>query len=426
MEYFTEKEQNLPVVDEYDVLVLGGGPAGVSAAVSASRLGAKVAIVERYGYLGGQATGGLVILLVGLTDGKERIIKGLCEETIRKLTELKSTKDIGNHVLFDPESLKYVFDSFILENRITPYYHSFVSGVIKENDRVTGAIIDGKSGRRVIKANMFVDATGDADLAKFADIPFGQENKENSLPVTLGFRVGGIDTEKVGTFISSNYELYQNMLRNLDITTRIGGWIPTLHNGEAWFNIANVENIDITDSDDLTRAEIIARMKIQAIMSTFKERIDGFENGYLIDTAAQMGVRESRKIKGLYQFTQEDVKEDFYDSIAQAPDYTSSGKGLVQVPYRCLVSSESENIIFAGRCISVEHKLIDMFREIPCCMATGQAAGISAAIALKTNQNLHTVDVRLIQENLISHGALIQPVLSNVYSCPPTALYKPI
>lgn len=426
MEYFTEKEQNLPIIDEYDILVLGGGPAGVSASVSASRLGAKVGIVERYGYLGGQATGGLVILLVGLTDGKERIIKGLCEETIRKLTEIKSTKNIGNHVLFDPESLKYVFDSYILANRITPYYHSFVSGLIKENDRTVAAIIDGKSGRRIIKAHMFVDATGDADLAKFANVPFEQEVRENSLPVTLGFRVGGIATEKVATFISSNYELYQNLLKNLDITTKIGGWIPTLHNGEAWFNIAHVENIDITDSDDLTRAEIIARMKIQAIMATFKEKIDGFENGYLIDTAAQIGVRESRKIKGLYQFTQEDVKEEFYDSIAQAPDYTGSGKGLVQVPYRCLVSSESENIIFAGRCISVEHKLIDMFREIPCCMATGQAAGISAAVALKTNQNLHTVNLGLIQENLISQGALIQPAPCTGYNCPPTALYRPI
>lgn len=426
MEYFTKSEQELPVIDEYDVLVLGGGPAGVSAAVSAAKLGAKTAIVERYGYLGGQATGGLVILLVGLTDGKERIIKGFCEETIKRLEEIKSTKSIGTHVLFDPESMKYIFDCMMLENKISPYYHSFISGVVKENERVSGVIIDGKSGRRVLKANMFVDATGDADLAKYCDIPFDKEEKENLLPVTLGFRVGGIDIEKVSAFISSNYSAYQNLLQSLNVSTNIGGWIQTLHNGEAWFNIAHVENIDITDSDDLTRAEMIARIQIHAIIKTFKETIPGFEQGYLIDTASQIGVRDSRRIRGLYQFTTDDVKESFYDSIAQAPDYTGSGKGFVQVPYRCLVSCESENVIFAGRCISVEHKLFDMFREIPCCMATGQAAGVSVAVALKTGQNLHTLDVSTVQEYLVSQRALFQTPANMSYNLPPTALYKPM
>src|SRR3989339_2276528 len=130
MEYLIEAPQNLPVIGEYDVLVLGGGPAGVSAAIGASKAGASNAIVERYGYLGGQATGGLVILIVVLTDGKQRIIRGICEEIINKLTEMGAVKNIGPHVLFNPEALKLVCDSMIEENNITPYYHSYAGNAI--------------------------------------------------------------------------------------------------------------------------------------------------------------------------------------------------------------------------------------------------------------------------------------------------------
>lgn len=407
MEYITEAEQKLPVTENYDVVVLGGGPAGVSAAVSAAKTNAKTALVERYGYLGGQATGGLVILIVGLTDGKERIIKGFCQDTIDRLEELGVTQNVGNHVLFDPESMKYIFDCFIEENKVTPYYHSFASGIVKDGDKISGVIIDGKSGRRVLKAKIFVDATGDADLAKYSDITFEQKTKEEALPITLGFRVGGIDTEKALKFVGENYSFYQNLLQELGISTKIGGWIHTTHKNEAWFNISNIENIDITDSDDLTRAEIVGRKQIQGIIKSFKQSIPGFEEGYLIDTASQIGVRDSRRIKGTYYFTSEDAVKTFSDSIAKAPDYTGTGgRGSVQIPYGCLVSKQASNIIFAGRCISVEHKLIDMFREIPCCMATGQAAGIAAALASQKDENIHTVEVKEIQKNLTTQGAL--------------------
>ncbi|OGI04828.1 MAG: hypothetical protein A2Y25_04380 [Candidatus Melainabacteria bacterium GWF2_37_15] len=396
---------------EYDVIVLGGGPTGVSAAISAAKTGARTAIVERYGYLGGQATGGLVILLVGLTNGKERIIKGFCEETINRLTELGATRDVGRHVLFDPESMKYVFDLMIEENNVTPYYHTFVSGVIKEENRVSGVITESKSGTRVFKAKMFVDATGDGDLAKYCELPFDIEQVENRLPVTLGFRVGGIDTASMSKFIRENREFYQNLLNKHGISTKMGGWVPTMHSYEAWFNISTIENIDITDANDLTKAEIIGRRQIQHIIKAFREVIPGFEQGYLIDTASQIGVRDSRRIRGMYHFTQKDVTRTSDDVIALAPDYTDSGRGFVQVPYGCLVSKESENVIFAGRCISVEHKLLDMFREIPCCMATGQAAGIAAAYAAGRTGNLHTVDIKAVHETLLSQGAKLSHLL---------------
>jgi len=179
----------------YDVVVLGGGPAGVSAAVSAARTGAKTAIIERYGYLGGQTTGGLVILIVGLTDGKKRIIKGLCEETINRLKELNASRPVGNHVMFDPEAMKYIFDCMIEENKVIPHYHTLVTGVIKEKNKILSVITESKSGTQQFTAKIFIDATGDADLAKYADIPYDMESIENSMPVTLGFRVGGLNTD---------------------------------------------------------------------------------------------------------------------------------------------------------------------------------------------------------------------------------------
>ncbi len=407
MEYVAVSENNIPVISEYDVLVLGGGPAGVSAAISAAKTGAKTALVERYGYLGGQATGGLVILLVGLTDGNERIIKGFCEDTINALEKNSTIKNIGRHVLFDAEAMKYLFDCFLQEYRVTPFYHSFTSEVVMSENRITGAVIDGKSGRRIIKAKTFVDATGDADLAKFCNVPFDMESKPSILPVTLGFRVGGLDTAIVQNFINENFDLYRNLLKNIGISTKMGGWLPTLNKDEAWFNISHIENIDVTDSDELTRAEILGRKQIQQVMKSFKENIRGFENAYLIDTASQIGARESRRIKGLYRFTAEDTSTEFVDEIAKAPNYTGVGKGSVSVPYRCLISEKVSNLIFSGRCISVEHDLIDMFREIPCCFATGQAAGIAASIAAKKEISVQNVDIQELQQKLLSQGAFL-------------------
>jgi len=182
----------------------------------------------------------------------------------------------------------------------------------------------------------------------------------------------------------------------------MGGWIPTTHKNEAWFNISNVENIDITNADDLTKAEITGRRQIQQILQTFKKNIPGFKDSYIIDTAPQIGVRDSRRIKGLHRFTRDDIMKVFDDTIARAPDYTGSGKGSVQVPYGCLVTKSCENTIFAGRCISVEHNLLHMFREIPCCMATGEAAGVAAAIASSTTGNVLAIDIKKVQDILTS------------------------
>ncbi len=409
MNYIIEGAQELPVVGEYDVAVFGGGPAGIAAATAAAKTGAKTTIIERYGYLGGLATGGLVILLVGLTDGKEQIIKGICKDTIKKLKQVSRIEKIGPSILFDPEALKLVFDDFIMENDIKPYYHTFLSNAIIYENMVSAAVIDGKSGRSVIKAKIYVDATGDGDFSKFCGIPFLQEKKEKLLPVTLGIRVGGLDTEKVKAYINENHENYRNILKSLSLSVRMGGWITTLHKGEAWFNVAHAENTDCTDTQDLTHAEIQTRKTVHKLIDIFQNEIPGFENGYLIDTSAQIGVRDSRRIKGMHLFTREDTDKIFDDAIARAPNYISGGQGSVQVPYGCLTTRKMNNLIFAGRCISVEHELFDMFREIPCCMATGHAAGVAAALACKSDNeiNVKKIDISQLQGILLEQGAVI-------------------
>jgi len=408
MDYVVEHERKIPVIGEYDVTVLGGGPAGVSAAISSARMGAKTLLVERYGYTGGQATGGLVILLVGLTNGKNRIIKGNCQEFIDRLESMNGAKDISLHVLFDPEKMKLLFDTLLVESNVETLYHSFAADAICENNKIKAVILAGKSGLQAIKSKIYIDATGDADLAKYCDIPFDHQEREMRLPATLGFRVGGLDITKVREFTNKNAEKYINILKSLDITTRIGGWIHTLNPNEAWFNIATIENIDVTASKELTHAEIEARQLVDKIMKKFKQEIIGFENGYLIDTASQMGVRDSRRIKGLYRFNKSDANKTFEDKICLAPNYTGIGKGHVEVPYRCLLTEHMDNIIFAGRCISVEHEVIDMFREIPCCTATGQAAGVAAYIACSSGKKVRDINIKELQQRLINQGVMLE------------------
>ncbi len=402
-----EKPKNIPVIGDYDVAVIGGGPAGVSAAISAARSGADTVLIERYGYLGGQATGGLVILIVGLTDGKNQVIKGICREFIDDLFKMNAAQDVGRHVLFSPEHMKLLFDAKLVENKVHPLYHRFVAGAITGDDKIRAVITEGKSGREAIKAKVFVDATGDADLAKYCDIPFDIRPKSSLKPVTLGYRAGGIDIKTVRGYISQNKTYFERLIADAGITVKHGGWIRTLNPHEAWFDLVHEDNIDCTDCNDLTCAEIETRKKIHRLHELLKNNIPGFENGYIIDTAPQIGVRDSRRIKGLYRFGEKDLSLGFEDTIARAPNYSGKGNSSVEIPYRCLLVEKFDNVVFCGRSISVDHQFLDMFREIPCCMATGQASGTAAAISAAQEAGLKNVGIINLREKLIAQKALL-------------------
>jgi hypothetical protein len=397
-----EEEKELPIIHSSDVVVLGGGPAGASAAISAARMGVNVTIIERYGYLGGQATGGLVILLCGLTDGKNQIIKGLCQEFIDELKALDATKWMGQDVVFDPEALKYVFDHYITKYNIKTYFHSFACSMILEDSKVEYVITESKSGRNAIAGKIFIDATGDGDTAKWCDVQHEKWDKGKLLPISLTFRVGNVNIEKARKFIEEHPAEYSKIIHSQsqqNLYLKQNGWIDTLNESEVWFDVIFIKNVDATDVEDLTFAEIKGREMVRNVLAIYKN-IPGFEDANLIDTAPQIGCRESRRIVGEYYLEKEDLNKAFEDSICRANNVFSLPGKSISIPFRCLIPKRIDNLLYAGRCISVSHEILDLVREIPCCIATGQAAGVAAALAIRKRVNPGDINIKKLQDNL--------------------------
>ena len=406
MEWIYEEGKEVPLIHSSDVVVLGGGPGGVSAAVSAARMGVDVALIERYGYLGGQATGGLVILLCGLTDGRKPIIRGFCQEVIDMLRAMGAARDLPEGVIFEPEAMKYLFDQLAIKNNIKLYFHTIATAMIRNHKQAEYVITESKSGRKAIKGRIFVDATGDADSTEWCNIPYEKLNKDELLPVTLTFRLGNVDVEKAKEFFRQNPNRIKDLIRlndsDIDVNLQ-DGWLATLNKSEVWFDTVFIKNVDVTNVEDLTYAEIKGREVVRKIAGAIKT-LPGFEDSYLEDTAPQIGCRESRRIVGEYVLKKEDLDREFVDSIARANNIFSKPGKSIAIPFRCLIPTKSDNLLFAGRCISVSHEMHDLVREIPCCMATGQAAGTAAGLAVKHKINLREVNIKELQENLSAHA----------------------
>jgi hypothetical protein len=404
-----EKGKELPIIHSSDVVVLGGGPAGISAAVSAARMGADVTLIEQYGYLGGQATGGLVIVLCGLTDGKRQIIKGLCQEVIKELQAMDAASYLPEGVVFEPEAMKYLFDQLATKSNIKFYFHTMATAMIRNHKQVEYVITESKSGRNAIKGRIFIDATGDGDSAEWCNIPYEKLGRDKLFPVTLTFRLGNVDVEKAKEFFKQNPNRIGELIpvNDSDIDVNLqDGWLETLNKTEVWFDAFFIKNIDVTNVEDLTYAEIKGREIVRKIVDAVKS-LPGFEDAYLVDTAPQMGCRESRRIIGEYVLKKEDLAESFGDSVARARNMFIKENKSISIPYRCLIPKGIDNILFAGRCISVSHEVLDLVREIPCCMATGQAAGAAAGLALKKEINPRDVNVKELQEILIAQKVII-------------------
>jgi hypothetical protein len=405
MKTVLEQSRNIPVKGNFDVVVIGGGPAGASAAIAAARTGVSVALIERYGYMGGQATGGLVIVLCGLTDSKRQIIKGICQETIGEMRKLDATKG-WPEVTVDPEILKYVLDKAAMGSGVRVYLHSLVVDLIHNDQVVEYAVIQNKSGRQAIQGKVFIDATGDADSASWCDIKYYKPDKTELLPVTLTFRVGNVQLRKVRQYFRDHP---QKWLETIDFDGnaefRFNGWRMTTNKSEVWFDALFLKNIDATDVEDLTRAEMMSRKYVQIAFEEIR-RIPGFGQSYVQDTAPQLGVRETRRIVGRYTLTKNDISEDFHDSIARARNYHCGESASLSIPFRCLVPQGVSNLLFAGRCISVSPDVFDSIREIPCCMATGEAAGIASALSALGSKHPADIDVKLLQDELIKRNAV--------------------
>ncbi len=431
-----EPNKELPVAAEVDVVVAGGGPAGVGAALSAARNGARTLLIEQFGALGGMATTGLhhhLCILNSAQGGEDRIIGGISIEICDRLVARGVGEYNGPNFDYEVESLKLELDVLMEEAGVSVLFHTFASGVLTEADGVTGVIVQNKSGRQAILAKNAVDCTGDADLAAWAGARFEQGRESDGLcqPVTLMFRVGGCDTERVRQHQREDPGLRSTWQRAIDAgdmdpfqTQLMGFWYLQCRPDQIGVNFTNQTGIDSTSAWDLSRAEVVGRKQVQQALHVMRKYVPGCENAYLIDTAQVIGTRESRRIVGAKTLTVEDVLEcrKSEDGIAKSsffvdihsPDRT----GLFEprhlpkgehydIPYGCLVPEKVDNLLVAGRCISVTHEALGSTRVMFQCLALGEAAGCAAALSCASGTKVRDIDVQELRAKLRAQGAIV-------------------
>lgn len=413
---------------KYDLIVVGGGPAGVCAAISAAKLGVDVLLVEKYNALGGAAVNNLVMPFMNyftkLNGKKEYLCGGLFLQILKEMGEITGKEDKN---LFDEEVLKLVLNRMSLRYGVTLLFDTTVIGVNKDGDKITSINALGKSAFIELTADNFVDATGDAELSMFAgcDYKIGREQDNLCQPMTLCFRMSGVDKKKfeeIRPTITPLYKEFQKkgLIRNPREDVLIFG---NHNDGVLHFNTTRIIKMNPTDPFEVTAAELEAREQVFEMHRFLKENVPGFENCRVLSTALQIGIRESRKIVGEYTLTQEDLKSlaRFDDAIAVVNSdidiHNPSGSGTshyifgdgewYQIPYRCLLPKGVSNLMVAGRCISSTHEAQASYRIMPFCAEIGQAAGVAVGVAKKNNTSIRKVNINEVQEILRSEGYFI-------------------
>lgn len=410
-----EPARDLPVRHEADVLVVGGGSAGVAAAVAAARAGADVLLVERGGYLGGLATGGLIILLLTLDDGRGRqVVAGLCEEVTRRLVARgaayhpppaewgsadpervardqrwglvwgRAPHRVRYSVAYDPAFMKGVLDEMVRESGARLLLHAWGAEPLIDGGRIEAVAFQSKAGRFAVRAGVVVDATGDLDIGAAAGCAI---ELERVLP-WMWFTVGGVDLERAGPQAPG---------------------FRTIGPGKVlmpWGSIEKIGRIDATSPEELTHAELECRRRVLAEFERLRAEVDGFENAHLCEIAPQLGITESRRLVGRRVLRRADMDAAQRDSVAATGHWTKYG-ATYDIPYGALLPREVDNLLAAGRCISVDHQVHHATKEIPACMATGQAAGVAAALSLERGVAPEAIDVGELRGRLEAQGAIV-------------------
>jgi ribulose 1,5-bisphosphate synthetase/thiazole synthase len=397
-----EPQQEIPVVASADVLVIGAGPAGVAAAIAASRAGAGTCLVERYNHPGGLWTGGLVLPLLSThaldkSNHFRQVIYGIGDEIARRLRESGMAIYEENPVI-DPEAGKYVMDRMIRESGIRMLYHCWASNVIVEDSNIRAVILESKSGRVAVTSKVVIDCTGDGDILKLAGEDFNKMNYH----IGLVHRLGNIDR------IDRSREGFEEL--------SVGG--PTPIPGVNWVNMQGKQDQDGLDLFTLSGLQQEYRIQIWEQTEEIKSR-PGYEDVFLLDTASQLGVRMSRILKGRYKLTLKDTMTytAFDDSIGISGawiDVMYNGRRvpvrerpLWQIPYRSLVPEKTGNLLVAGRCFCFERALVEDTRIIGTCLVTGHGAGVAAAVAASSGTAVQDADIGRIQNILLEQNALI-------------------
>ena len=430
MAMVNEPGRQIPVVAETDVLVVGGGPAGQAAAVAAARAGAEVMLLERFGYLGGLASGGMVLLLDDMCGEREVSVGGLALEIIDRLERIgacvtppkgdcfrndaevrdrwvrwgfeelygkKRPKPIIYSGAFDPEGWKQVSQEMVLEAGAKLRFHSWFSRAIVEDGAVRGVVVETKSGRQAILGRVVIDGTGDGDVFASAGAP----GVHGSYIMTLVHRLADVDTAAAIAFERSDPAAAQKLDR--EVKQLLGGswemwWLLTPRPGVVWCNCPHIPGHDGLDPEHQTKIEIEARRRFMKVAEFVRAHYPGFQRAYILDAAPQLGVRQTRLLEGEYVVTKEDILErrTFPDVVARGRDYYT--------PYRSLVPKGIEGLLVAGRCYSATPEAQRISREIPPLMVMGEAAGTAAALSLESSVAPRKVDVSGLQKRLVAQG----------------------
>jgi hypothetical protein len=425
----------LPIAAAVDILVAGGGPAGVAAGFSAARMGMNILIVEQFNCLGGVATAGGHghICLYSAWDSDTRVVGGIPFEMAKRVSDAGYGVYDNSKVDFEVEGMKLVLEQMAEECGCNLLYHTFLSDAVVDNNTVVGAVIQNKSGRQVIRAKRFIDCTGDGDLAAFAGCAFdaGDDETGNCQPMTLMFTIGGVDWERVKKW-QTDYDMKHVWRKAQDegfmrpFQSKIMGfwWTPTRPD-LVGINFTHINFVDATKAEDLTKATIEGRKQAYESIAVFRKYVPGMENCYMVSTPNTIGLRESRRIRGDYILTRDDVvgRATFEDSIGFGSFFIdihgTSGPGMdkkewrpekdfrYQIPYRCIIPQKIENLLVAGRCASCDHEALGSLRVMPQCGVMGQAAGVASAISNQKNIAPRAVSVRELQDELRRQDCII-------------------
>jgi len=441
-----EPNKEVKVFRECDVVVVGGGPGGIGAAVSAARNGADTVLIERYGCVGGMGTGGLVTIIPCLSDfsGQMRIA-GINQEWIERLKKREAVtyppqeiwgSDDKRHVdywneraffyvrenrvvyaaFIDAEISKCILLDMLNEAKVKTCLHSWGTMPIMDGDKAVGVIFESKSGRQAVLAKVVIDSTGDGDLLPFTKAKFDVDIDPNIriANLSLCFWVDGVDYVKVADFKNQDLNRWNDLIANLRKQGGSGFFRSNLKNQEhiLWFH-PRYACTNQTDVEELTRVEFLGREKMLMMHEYFKKNVPGFENSFIVLSSPQLGTRSSRRVHGDYMLTAKDLDSDqiFDDTIAIFPDLDRGEESikhpLTYVPYRCLLPKGVENMLVACRAFSSDQVANNFFNLIPHCIAFGEAAGAAAALSIKQGVSVRNVDFKSFRKQLIAQKVIL-------------------